>query len=494
MRTLTLLLLIPALAVTRTAAQEGGPPVHACEAELAWLADFTATNYAGFESKASGETGAAYSRHLGGLLTDARAAANQAQCDAVLRLWTDFFQDGHLSFARRRSTPTGPPASAETDDEIRARFAAWPTRSLTEHEARAALDVAGDTRSPVEGIWESEDGAYRVALLADDAGTGRYLMSVIRADSVWWVPGQIKAIFAPADAGAYHVRFFMRDHSEEAWTGRVNRNVLILNERSIWFRHYPGSPDDVSRDTFLRSRNTRFAATTAGDGTAMVHIPSFDDAARMDSLFDTAGDLIRGAERLLIDLRGNGGGSDYNFRMLLPLIYTDTIRMVSNAVLATPANIAANEALVADTTIPAGIRELLAGQVEAMKAVEGGWHPFPDRIHLEPSVLDRPSAVAVLVDSRCASSCEQFLLAARQSRKVTIYGWPTAGILDFGNVRRAEMPGGSLVLFYPTTRSKRLPAAPVDGVGILPDVPIPAEEPDPIAWVLARMAGPAVGR
>jgi hypothetical protein len=52
-------------------------------------------------------------------------------------------------------------------------------------------------------------------------------------------------------------------------------------------------------------------------------------------------------------------------------------------------------------------------------------------------------------------SCEQFLLMAQQSRKVTIYGEPTAGILDFGNVRSATMPGGTLRLFYPTTRSKR---------------------------------------
>jgi hypothetical protein len=69
---------------------------------------------------------------------------------------------------------------------------------------------------------------------------------------------------------------------------------------------------------------------------------------------------------------------------------------------------------------------------------------------------------------------------------VTIFGTPTAGILDFGNVRRGDMPGGTLYLNYPTTRSKRLPDAPVDGVGIQPHVVIPADEPDAVGWVLRR--------
>jgi hypothetical protein len=480
--------------VAALAGQEPGlvvPPP--CQAELAWVTEFAATNYSGFETKTAGGRLEAYRDLVRQLEREAALAATAAECDVVLRRWAGFFQDGHLSLGRQGAATADPAATTPlppTDGEIRARFADWPSRNLTETEGRATLDALGDRRNPVEGIWESSDAAYRGMVLRSDEVPGRYIMSILRADSVWWLPGQVKAIFEASGAAAYDIRFFMRDHSEQAWTGSVDRNVLVMGQGSAWFRVYPALPDDVARDVYMHSNNRRFAARGAAPGTVVLHLPSFDDPVRMDSLFDAEADRIRGAEHLLIDVRGNGGGSDYNFRALVPLLYTDPIRIVSNEVLATRANIAANAALAADTTIPAGIREQLSRQVEEMKAAEGGWYPFPDRTHELAEVLERPARVAVLVDGRCASSCEQFLLMARQSRKVTIYGQPTAGILDFGNVRSATMPGGTLRLFYATTRSRRLPHAPVDGIGVLPDVLVPDGQEDPVAWVLDRLDDP----
>jgi hypothetical protein len=470
----------------------GAAPTSPCQAELVWVTEFAAANYSGFETKTAGEEWDAYQELLRELGAEAALAGTPAECDEVLGRWSGFFMDGHLSVGRggpaeNPAAPAGPPP---TDAEIRARFATWPARDLTEGPARMALDALGDGRSPVEGIWESSDGAYRGIVLRDEEAGGRYAMSILRADSVWWLPGQVKAVFDARGDGRYDVRFFMRDHSEQAWSGSIDRDVLVMGPGSTWFREYPGPADDRSRDDWLDSRNLRFAARSVGPGTVVLHLPSFDDPFRMDSLFDAEADRIRGAERLLIDVRGNGGGSDYNFRALIPLLYTDPIRLVANEVLATPANIEANARLAADTTLPAGIREQLARQVEDMRRAEGGWYPFTDRTHELPEVLERPARVAVLVDGRCASSCEQFLLMARQSRKVTIYGEPSAGILDFGNVRSAAMPGGTLRLFYPTTRSKRLPHAPVDGIGIIPDVRVPEREADPVSWVVDRLDGP----
>jgi hypothetical protein len=456
-----------------------------CAAELEWVVDYAAANYAGFETKTAGDARARYDALVAELRPAAAAAGSAVACNEVLRRWTAFFGDGHLSFSRRAaSAPNGDALPADaSDDAIRAHFADSPRRDVTEAEARSRLEALGSERAPIEGIWEMAAGNYRGAVLRDDAAGTRFSMSILRADSVWWTPGQIKAVFRPHDDG-YAVQFFMRDHSEQAWTGRVMRNVLSFDQGSEWFREWPVAAGDVSREQFAATRNDRFAARDVAPGTVLVQVPSFDDPVRMDSLFAAEQARISGAERLIIDLRGNGGGSDYNFRMLLPLIYTDTIRMISNAALATEDNIRVNELLAADTTLPAAVRTSLASNVERMRTVIGGWYEFDDRVLTDYEVLERPRRVDVLVDRGCASSCEQFLLAARQSAKVTIYGSRTAGILDFGNVRTAVMPGGSLVLNYPTTRSKRLPHAPVDGVGIQPLVPVPADEVDPVNWVL----------
>ena len=102
-------------------------------------------------------------------------------------------------------------------------------------------------------------------------------------------------------------------------------------------------------------------------------------------------------------------------------------------------------------------------------------------------MLDRPRVVAILVDGGCASSCEQFLLMARQSRKVTIYGTNSGGVLDYGNVRSTQMPGSTLVLSRPIHRSRRLPNDPVDNIGIPPHVRIPDDVVLQVQWVLRTM-------
>lgn len=56
------------------------------------------------------------------------------------------------------------------------------------------------------------------------------------------------------------------------------------------------------------------------------------------------------------------------------------------------------------------------------------------------------------------------------------------GMIDYGNVRRVELPSGRRVLQVPTSRSMRLPENPLDPVGVAPDVLIPASEPDPVEF------------
>jgi hypothetical protein len=264
------------------------------------------------------------------------------------------------------------------------------------------------------------EGNYRGVVLRDDAAGSSFTMSILRADSVWWVPGQVKAVFTP-DADGLAVRFFMRDHSEQRVDRRVVRNVLLLDQGTAWFRQWPARADDEPGGVDGHAQCAlRCARSRTGHGAA-AH-PDVRRCAAHGLAVRGGGRPYPQRERLIIDLRGNGGGSDYNFRMLIPLMYTGPIRMISNAALATEENIAANEQLAADTTLPQAIRDALAGNVARMRTAGGGWYEFDDRVIDDLEVLDRRARIDVLVDRGCASSCEQFLLAARQSTKVTIFG------------------------------------------------------------------------
>lgn len=82
------------------------------------------------------------------------------------------------------------------------------------------------------------------------------------------------------------------------------------------------------------------------------------------------------------------------------------------------------------------------------------------------------------------SSCEGFVLATRQSGKVCVVGEHTGGVLDYANQWHLAVPDSKFVLWYPTSRSQRLPKDPVDVAGISPDISQPV--PDTSAVVALR--------
>jgi hypothetical protein len=182
----------------------------------------------------------------------------------------------------------------------------------------------------------------------------------------------------------------------------------------------------------------------------------------------------------MIDVRNNDGGADTTYASLMPWLMADESVQIGGELLATPANIAGQERVCA--LFYSGDKDcllLLADSLARMrKAAPGSYVPQQDdavsyerQAVLEPQ---RPSRVAVLIDHPCGSSCEQFVLAVKQSFSVKLVGRNTYGVLDYSNLRPHALPSGRRLLFYAISRSQRLPAMQVDLGGIMPDIYLPA--------------------
>jgi C-terminal processing protease CtpA/Prc len=196
---------------------------------------------------------------------------------------------------------------------------------------------------------------------------------------------------------------------------------------------------------------------------------------------------IDATPNLIIDLRNNGGGSDFVYEPLIPLLYTRPIYTISIEMRASPDNLAQRQALANQLRAEAPeVAAELDNQNKTMAANIGRYFS-PDTasfgIDRRAGVARSPKRVGVILDY-AASSGEQFLLMARQSRKVTLFGQHnSAGILDFANVVGMTSPSGRFALAWPTSRSLRLPDDPVDPDGIAPDVRIPRDVSDPVLYV-----------
>jgi hypothetical protein len=197
------------------------------------------------------------------------------------------------------------------------------------------------------------------------------------------------------------------------------------------------------------------------DGVAVFRLPSLDwvHQATVDSLVAAHRTRLPATPRLVVDVRGNGGGSTGTYAALVPFLYTGPIRQYGADFLSSEGNRAMLRAWLADPTLPEASRD----QVRAVLALA---EASPGR----------------------SSSCEDFVQLALQSDKVTVFGpRNTGGVGDYGNVRRVALPGWRW-LRIPTSRSRHLLAqGPLDGVGIAPEVLVPADEPDAVAFALRHL-------
>lgn len=83
---------------------------------------------------------------------------------------------------------------------------------------------------------------------------------------------------------------------------------------------------------------------------------------------------------------------------------------------------------------------------------EGNYYGFSK----QDSVYKNPQNVGILIDKRCGSTTEAFILNARQSKKVKLFGTPTYGAIDYVSIRKFDFGSNDYNLYIPTVRAMRL--------------------------------------
>lgn len=448
------------------------------------LADFDAlitkleTNYAGWETKVTPETRAAFDA----IVAKQRPLAGEATTDEAFldaaRGVLAFFADGHLTI---RPGALATPAAGEVST-------ATPTLPWTEESVKARLDAAGVKRDPLEGIWETVGGRYRLGILKADSGAFAAVVLATQAGN--WKPGMVKGEFTPGAGKTVTGVWRMGDHSERKVSGEsLADGTLAINVvGGTMLRRV--SPPAAPLDVAVAARTFPWPDVfyvKLSDRTAWIRMPSFAHSLlpNLEAIMEEHKAELETIENLIIDIRDNGGGSDFVYRPLSPLIYSRPIYSVGVAMKCSPDNIATWESVLTDPEIPASELAGLRERIDNMRKHLGGYYvPEPSfSVEVMPEVKPFPKRVAVLIEG-AISSGEEFILEAMQSRKVTLFGkGPSGGVLDFANVGSFPLPSGRFEVGNPTSRSLRLPDFKIDPHGIAPDITIPADVTDEIEFV-----------
>ena len=480
---------LPLLALLLTA---GSVSVHAqtppaapdsalsCTEDLSLLDRRIQMDYAGFRLEVKGQKAQHYQRAIADLRARA-ASTTGGDCYFILKDLIKWFADPHLFLYETSRLDT-----AETTR--RAQTAA--TLDLDEARAHQYFVRQGSKLDPIEGIWY--DGPLRVAVVPDPKGpTGHFVAVVLAPDTTTWRPGAIRARITRRAPNTYDLILWERNYAIHHRDGQIFKHVLLRLSPGIWGKAFPVTstdhafldPTDAHRPTMLVRHSTVIVSVPS-------HSPEYKPA--LDSLIaEHAADLLH-ADRLIVDLRGNEGGGSFMTAGLMPYIasahqHAGILEGTQTVVLSSDDQIAyAQRALgwrgqASLERLLARMRSHVGEFVSLTDSADGPTPPEQD------SVIVGPQRVGILIDRGTVSASEVLVLEAFRSTRVTVFGEPTAGALDYQSTSIVSFSPRERrwYLGYPTlTRSTALPVGGMRGKGIAPAVRIDLQRvADPIAAV-----------
>ncbi|MBL7937745.1 MAG: hypothetical protein JNL43_00180 [Flavobacteriales bacterium] len=460
-----------ALAITATFTSTLAAQTCDCPATFTWMVRTFEENDAGFQLVVDRKGPTEYAKHTEASRERVAGITDLTACTQVLNEWLQWFRHGHIGIE-----PTQHATQAQPAGDAKPKDAASPPPGrkvkLSEVELMQQWSKA-NTLDPFEGIWSL--GAYRVALVKDRAKPGAYAAVVLSSKNASWVPGDVKAEFAAADGG-HMGTYYMGDHSPEPVRAQlVPGSGGLLDLNGLWVREYPATTLTMEEQVLLRmdQQNTPFLERL-NDRTLYLRIPSFafEQKVLIDSALAANDALIRRTENFIIDIRNGTGGSDASYAGLIPYLYSGPIRSVGVKLRATELNAAGYEAyadmLGRDTEDGRSCLDIAA----RMRASVSGWIEHgeqPWTVDSAHTVLPFPQRVGIICNGGNGSTDEQFLLDARTSSKVKLFGHPTMGSIDVSNMRMVTSPDGCFELGYTMSMSHRLPKMPMDVMGVQPD-------------------------
>lgn len=203
------------------------------------------------------------------------------------------------------------------------------------------------------------------------------------------------------------------------------------------------------------------------DGIAYVALNTFSDPELVER-FEASLDDLREASGVLIDLRANGGGSDF--------IATEVLhRLTDRPLVGSGSRIRVNDALyraygsfgeaALRAALPEGSSELIERSLAHYSGTAWRFEP-PDTLPPVPGEqIEAP--VVVLIGPDVASAAENFLVYLPDDGRFTTVGRPTVG--STGQPSRIRLPGGGLARVV-SRAAIRADGTTWVGTGIRPDV------------------------
>lgn len=460
-----------------------------CTFNFKWLKDTFEKNDAGFEYILKKKGQLAYNYLNQDISNRAQATNDFTTCKSLMEEWLRFFRKYHLSISL--SDSLNKLENIKYVDDLNKSIANISKSTFDSHEKfiidddKWNLYLKNLDITSVEGVWSSPP--YTIGIIKDE---NIYKGFVISAPGTPFRKGDLKLKLTKTNlgyTGMTYTKDFKPVNGTQARYNYIGPNNLYVGTLSLK-RITPTYQDPIELADYKNSiYSDKPYLVKLSDETVYFLIPSFDISQKkvIDSVILNNENILSSAKNLIIDIRRNRGGSDYSYENLLPFIHTSPIRSVGVEYKSTPLNNEAMLMIANDTLFNRQTREWYKKSYDNLQKNIGEYILLTNK----PVTIDAinikskaPLHIAILTDNSTGSSAEQFVLDAKQSSKVKIYGKPTLGSLDISNMNSTKSPSGEFILRYGTSKSLRIPEYQIDDIGLMPDVYLDSTIPDYL-WV-----------
>jgi len=420
-----------------------------CQEEFSKIKNHLESNYAGFKDKVKTSNINNYKDFTADKEHVAAQAKNKMQCYFVINQWMSYFNDNHLY--------TGLNTEAIEKIQSQKLQTDFPIEKIALSET---LIKKLESAKGIEGIYTKKGEGFSIAVLKNKNPFRDYVAVVIKSSDSKFENGSVLAELKEKSAKEYFL-LYNSSHMLAFATIKPKEGELISG--------YVKNGREIVNKT-----NYNFEAKPLNESTIYFNIPSFswESKPTIDSLFASNKFNLSKSSNLILDLRNNGGGSDDVYSIISPYLYTQPIKGIGVDMYASNDNIKGWELILQDPNMPVESKPEIQKMIDKMKLqVNQNVNIVEDGIDSSYTPLLFPKNVVILINEGCASSTEQFLLEAIQSKKVTLLGQNTSGTLDYSNVRESDFCDMPYRLWSPTTRSRRIDiGAGIDGIGIKPNI------------------------
>jgi hypothetical protein len=436
-----------------------------CESNFEWVKKTFEENDAGFQYAIDTKGEEAYDVHNQQIAEKIKNVKTLIECRELLHEWLQFFRSCHIGIYLLQQTANETIEYLEIDIPQFEKY------------------IETKTEADYEGIWKA--GNYKIGIKKEDEN---YIGFIIEADIDGWREQGLVKMKIKQEGKTFKSTWYMLDHTPSI-SGEpelIEKNHLQIGRQSLK-RINPIFPDDPLIENYLKSISSQNPfLEELSETTLYLRIPSFNPEHKpaIDKLIADNKEKILKTENMIIDLRNNSGGSDISFNKLIPFLYTKPIKTIGLEFLSTELNYKQFLEYNKDASFLAHILVLNRIHRKIQKNMGEFVNLFgkDSMVYKQKIIYEYPKNVGIIINRGCASTTEQFLLSAKQSEKMKMFGTATRGCLDISNMASVESPCKELILWYAFSKDLRLPENAIDEIGIQPDIYIDETIPQ-YKWV-----------